>query len=200
MLARILYKLAHMVMRAKGWRFAGETPTARKCILLGAPHTSNWDFILTLALIHEYRLRLNYMIKDSVFVGPFGWLVRSLGGIPIDRSRRSNMVDKTVEAFKAYDDMIIGILPEGTRKKTDYWKSGFYHIAYGASVPLYPVRVDGPGRTLTIGPRFDVSGDIVSDMEKLAQFFGDAKGILPENSGPVRVRIQDQAEAAGAAS
>ena len=157
-------------------------------MILGAPHTSNLDFFLTLALIHHYQLPLRYLIKDSVFKGPIGPLVKSLGGVPVDRKKANNLVETMVAAIDTQEEIALGVLPEGTRKYVDYWKSGFYWIAQGAELPIYPVRVDGSAKMLEVGPRLTVSGDIEADVALLAEFFGETKGVNPENSGPVRVK------------
>ncbi len=190
MLAKILYKLAYWVMRLKGWTFHGERPKDRKFILLGAPHTSNWDFILTWALMSYFDLPLKYFVKDQIFKGPLKPFFISMGAMPIDRSRRLNMVERTIEAFQENDDIVIGILPEGTRKYVEHWKSGFYHIAQGAKVPLILAGVDGVNKKLILLDRFETTGDIQADMEKLAEIFGDIKGMVPEFSGPVRLKAQ----------
>jgi 1-acyl-sn-glycerol-3-phosphate acyltransferase len=192
MLAKLIYRLAYYFMRMLGWKFPGQKPDDKKFILLGAPHTSNWDFLITLALIHHFDIPLRYMVKDQVFKGPWAGLLRSLGAIPIDRSRRVNVVENTIEAFENNDEIVIGILPEGTRKRTEHWKSGFYHIALGARVPLVLARVDGPSKTLTLGPRLEVSGDVEADMAKIAAYYEGAVAIYPECFGPVRLKPQSE--------
>jgi len=188
MLTRPIFGLALLLMRALGWRFLGEKPADSKFILLGAPHTSNWDFLLTLALVGHFDIPLRYMVKDSVFRGPWAGLLKALGGIPIDRSQRLNLVEKTIQAFQERDSLVLGILPEGTRKRTEFWKSGFYHIAHGAGVPLVRARVDGKAKTLTLGMRLQTTGDIEADMARIAAFYEGAIGIYPQNFGPVRLR------------
>lgn len=189
MLINTLCAASHVLCcKFLGWQIHGERPTEDKVMILGAPHTSNLDYFLTLALIHHFRLPLRYLIKDNVFKGPLGPLIKSLGGIPVDRSKSNNLVDTMVATVQNQDEIALGVLPEGTRKYVDYWKSGFYWIAQGADLPIYPVRVDGPGRRLDMGPRMNVSGDIEADVALLADFFGETKGVKPENSGPVRVR------------
>lgn len=188
MLTRPIFRLALLLMRALGWRFSGERPGDPKFILIGAPHTSNWDFLLTLALVGHFDIPLRYMVKDSVFRGPWGGLLKALGGIPIDRSQSFNRVEKTIQAFQQRDSLVLGILPEGTRKRTEFWKSGFYHIAHGAGVPLILARVDARTRTLVLGKRLMPSGDIEADMKEIADYYEGAQGIYPENFGPVRVR------------
>jgi len=188
MLASFIYRLALTFMRALGWKFVGRKPPDKKFILLGAPHTSNWDFPITLALIGHFDLPLRYMVKDQVFKWPWAGLLRSLGAIPIDRSKRVNVVDSTIEAIQKNENIVIGILPEGTRKRTEYWKSGFYHIALGAGVPVVLAKVDGPSKTLTLGPRIHLTGDIEADMAKIANYYKDAVAIFPNCFGPVRLK------------
>ena len=189
MLASFIYRLALAFMRALGWKFVGQKPPDKKFILLGAPHTSNWDFLITLALIGHFDLPLRYMVKDQVFKGPWAGLLRSLGAIPIDRSKRVNVVDSTIEAIQKNDSIVIGILPEGTRKRTEYWKSGFYHIAFGAGVPVVLAKVDGPSKTLTLGPSIHLTGNIEADMAKIADYYKDAVAIFPDCFGPVRLKV-----------
>ena len=194
MIIKFLCALAHILCcRILGWQIIGDRPPEKKVMILGAPHTSNLDFFLTLALIHHYQLPLRYLIKDSVFKGPIGPLVKSLGGVPVDRKKANNLVETMVAAIDTQEEIALGVLPEGTRKYVDYWKSGFYWIAQGAELPIYPVRVDGPAKTLEVGPRLTVSGDIEADVALLAQFFGDTKGVNPEKSSPVRVNPRQPA-------
>lgn len=189
MIIKFLCALAHILCcKLLGWRIIGDRPPEKKVMILGAPHTSNLDFFLTLALIHHYQLPLRYLIKDSVFKGPIGPLVKSLGGVPVDRKKANNLVETMVAAIDTQEEIALGVLPEGTRKYVDYWKSGFYWIAQGAELPIYPVRVDGSAKMLEVGPRLTVSGDIEADVALLAEFFGETKGVNPENSGPMRVK------------
>jgi 1-acyl-sn-glycerol-3-phosphate acyltransferase len=192
MLIKILCALAHILcVRILGWRITGNGPNEKKVMILGAPHTSNLDYFLTLALIHHFQLPLRYLIKDNVFKGPLAPFLRSLGGIPVDRRQSTNFVDNMIRTLNEQEEIALGVLPEGTRKYVDYWKSGFYYIAQGASLPIYPVKVDGPGKHLEMGPCMSVSGDIEADVALLAEYFGDTKGVKPANSGPVRVRPRD---------
>lgn len=188
-----IYKLALAGMSLLGWRFLGEKPQDKKFILIGAPHTTNWDFLLTLCLIAKFDLPLRYFVKDTIFKGPFKSLLKSLGAIPIDRSRRVNMVDQTIQAFAENEEIVIGILPEGTRKRTEYWKSGFYHIAMGAGVPLILAKVDGKAKTVTLGLRLEASGDIQADMAIIADYYHGVQAIYPECFGPVRLKPETEA-------
>lgn len=193
MFIRFLCYLSYLLVRALGWRITGEPPAERKVMILGAPHTSNLDYFLTLALIHHFRLPLRYLIKNSVFKGPWAPLLRSLGGIPVDRRQANNLVEGIVNTIKAQEEIAIGVLPEGTRKYVPYWKSGFYYIASGSEIPIYPVSVDGPNKHLNMGLALHTTGDIEADMELLTTFFGDIKGVIPANSAPVRLRPAEPA-------
>lgn len=196
MLLQPLCRAAHILCcKGLGWSIHGERPEEKKVMILGAPHTSNLDYFLTLALIHHFQLPLRYLIKDSAFKGPLSPLLRSLGGIPVNRRESTNLVDTMVETVQSQDKIAMGVLPEGTRKYVDYWKSGFYWIARGAELPIYPVKVDGPNRRLEMGPRLLTTGDIHQDVATLAAYFGDTKGVISNNSGPVRVKpsAQDRA-------
>ncbi len=189
MLIKTLCKAAHILCcKGLGWTIDGERPSESKVMILGAPHTSNLDYFLTLALIHHFQLPLRYLIKDNAFKGPLAPLLRSLGGVPVNRRESTKLVDMMVETVRTQDEIALGVLPEGTRKYVDYWKSGFYWIARGAELPIYPVKVDGIARRLEMGPKLVTSGDIHADVAVLAEFFGNTLGVIPANSGPVRVR------------
>jgi 1-acyl-sn-glycerol-3-phosphate acyltransferase len=183
-----IYRIALKLMNLLGWRFVGQKPEDAKFVLLGAPHTTNWDFILTLALIGQFDLPLRFFVKDSVFKGPWGSWMKSLGATPIDRSRRVNVVERTIAAFQEHDRIVIGILPEGTRKRTEHWKSGFYHIAYGAGVPVVLAKVDGAKKSVELGPRLMLTGDRRADMAKIAAYYEGVVAIYPDCFGPVQLK------------
>ncbi len=193
MLINVLCAASHVLCtKILGWKFVGDRPPERKVMLLGAPHTSNLDYFLTLALIHHWQLPLRYLVKDNIFKGPLALLLKSLGGIPVNRRKSNKLVDNMIAAIQEQDEIAMGVLPEGTRKYVEYWKSGFYYIALGAEIPIYPVLVDGAAKCVTMGPKLTPSGDLEGDVAKLAEFFGDTKGVKPENSGPARVRPREE--------
>ena len=129
---RLFRPLGRLWLRANGWRIEGEMPNLPKFIIVGAPHTSNWDLPYTLAAGLHYGVRVHWMGKDSIFKWPYGGLMHWLGGIPVDRSKPNNAVAQMVEKFAASDRLVVVIPPEGTRGKITRWKTGFYHIAVGA--------------------------------------------------------------------
>jgi 1-acyl-sn-glycerol-3-phosphate acyltransferase len=174
--------VASGLLKLAGWTAVGRTPEQQHFVLIGAPHTSNWDFPLMLLAVLKLRLRLNWMGKNTLFRSPFGSLMRWLGGIPIDRSRSHNMVNQIARMYRNTDELVILIPPEGTRKKVEHWKTGFYHIASNAEVPIMLGYIDCATRSLGLADFFQPTGDIESDMKEIRQFYADKKGIRPENA------------------
>ena len=119
-----------------GWKIRGETPTYRKFVLIAAPHTSNWDFPFMLATAYAMRVRISWFGKHTLFIPPWGWFMRTLGGIPVDRRSPQTLVTQMAEKLKSSEDLVLAVTPEGTRNKVDIWKSGFYHIARESNVPI----------------------------------------------------------------
>lgn len=173
----------NMLLRLLGWRITlNDIPNTSKFVMIGAPHTSNMDFVLTLVAMFALGIDFHWMGKHSMFKFPLGGLMRWLGGVPIDRSSSFGVVEQTVARFEASSAFMIAIMPEGTRRKVDAWKSGFYHIAQGAGVPILPVVFDYEHKDLRLGPTFDLSGDMDADIAMMQAFFADVKGRFPEQS------------------
>lgn len=172
-------RLARFILRLIGWRTHVVHPQISRYVLIGAPHTSNWDFGLLLLLIGAERLPIRFMAKDSLFRGPLGPLMRSLGGISVNRRERTNLVDQIAAKFEEFDDLIIGLAPEGTRKKTSHWKTGFYFIALKAKVPIVMAYLDYGNKVIGVGPSFMPSGDLKADFEIIREFY---TGIVGKNS------------------
>jgi 1-acyl-sn-glycerol-3-phosphate acyltransferase len=167
-------------MRLLGWRVDGTLPDLPKYVLIGAPHTSNWDFVLFLGLIFYLRADARYMAKASLFRFPIGWFFRYCGGYPVDRKKSTGLVGQMVEAVKNEDKFILTIAPEGTRHHVTDWKRGFYHIAKGAEVPIVMVVVDGKNRTVHILKEpFYPTEDIEADMSAIKGNFEGVVGINP---------------------
>lgn len=167
-------------MRLTGWRTEGMTPEEiaayPKYVLIAAPHTSNWDFPITLMICFQLRLRVYWMAKASLFTWPIGWLSRWLGGIAIDRSAANNTVQNTVNAFNARERLAVIVAPEGTRGKVTHWKTGFYHMAHGAGVPIALAYLDFARKRGGIGRMFITTGDITADMAEIQQFYSGITG------------------------
>lgn len=164
------------VYRLNGWRVEGDMPADRKMVVIAAPHTTNWDLPLMLAVAFYYRVDLKWMGKDGLFKPPFGGLMRALGGIPIDRSKSNDVVSQMVDVYAQADDLLVAIPPEGTRAKTRYWKTGFYHIADGAGVPIALGFLDYPTKTGGVGGLLHTTGDYGADLEEIKAFYAGKTG------------------------
>jgi 1-acyl-sn-glycerol-3-phosphate acyltransferase len=180
--------IAQAILRLLGWKVEARLPQSRKFVLVGAPHTSNWDFIMMLLVMNALGLQLNWVGKDSLFNGSFGSLMRRLGGIPVDRSARNGFVEQMVAEFERRESIVLVIAPEGTRGKSEYWKTGFYYIAQGARVPIALGYVDYAQKTGGIGASLQPSGDIQADMLPIARFYAGITGKHPQLQGEIRIR------------
>jgi 1-acyl-sn-glycerol-3-phosphate acyltransferase len=180
--------LARGILKLVGWQLVGSFPDLPKFILVGAPHTSNWDFLLAMLLMYGGGVRFSWIGKDTLFRRPFGVFFRRLGGIPVWRNRRSNFVTQIVETFERSKRLIIAIAPEGTRSMIAYWKTGFYYMALGANVPLALGFVDYRRKQVGVGPLLYPSGDIQADFAQLRAFYSDKTGKYPDKQGVIEIR------------
>lgn len=172
-----LYRWGSNILYFVGrWRVAGDFPSHPKAVILAAPHTSNWDGLWMVAAAGVYRVRLRWMGKASLGRGPFGWVARLAGLVPVDRSGGQDLVRATVEAFEAADGLLIAIAPEGTRATVGEWKSGFYHIARLAGVPIVFAVMDYATRTVRISGELWPSGDYDADLALIRTHYADARG------------------------
>ncbi len=176
-LQRLLRPVASGVLRLFGWHLVGPIPTLKRYVLIAAPHTSNWDFLLMLLVVLKAGINLHWMGKHSLFKPPFGGLMHWLGGIAIDRSKTNNVVSQMVEQFARRDELILLITPEGTRSQVERWKTGFYQIADGAQVPIVLAFVDGERRELGFGEVFAPSGDLDADLPKIQARYAGLRGV-----------------------
>jgi len=176
----VWHLLCRGFLRAGGWRVAGAWPADAKVVVTAAPHTSNWDGIWMLAAAGAWRARLRYMGKKSLTEGPLGWLVRWTGCIPIDRSQSNDVVAAMRANFAATDALILVVPPEGTRDAVQKWKSGFYHIAVGAGVPITFAVMDYAARTVSLPATLWPSGDYAHDLPIIQGFYAAAQGRHPE--------------------
>jgi len=171
--------IARIVMRLVGWRIEGKLPDLPKYILIGAPHTSNWDFVLFLGIIFSLRANVRFMGKAELFRSPVGAFFRYCGGIPVDRKRSQGLVDQMVKASAESERFILTIAPEGTRHEVAEWKRGFYHIAKGAGIPIVMAKVDGKHKTVHVGQIFHLTDDMEADMKVIQGSFVGITGIKP---------------------
>ncbi|MBO6574722.1 MAG: dephospho-CoA kinase [Rhodothermales bacterium] len=177
----LMRTFGRLVLGMLGFRFAGNFPPHRKFVLIGAPHTTNWDFVLGMALLFALGLRVNWIGKHTIFRWPFRRFMRWMGGVPVDRNEPGGIVEQAAAAIRTADRMIVGLSPEGTRKLTERWKTGFYRIAVSAEVPIVLGMIDFARRELRIETVFFPSGDLESDMALIQERYRGVEGKYPEN-------------------
>jgi 1-acyl-sn-glycerol-3-phosphate acyltransferase len=182
--------LAKMLLKLFGWRAEGSLADTPKCVIVVAPHTSNWDFPTLYLVKMALRLNVTWMGKHTLFRPPFGWVLRRLGGLPIDRRARNNVVEQAIDSFRMNDRMLLAIPPEGTRKRAPYWRSGFYHIALGAQVPIALAFADYRRKVGGIGRVFMPTGDVAADMAVIRDFYRGMTGKRPEQFGEIRLKSE----------
>jgi 1-acyl-sn-glycerol-3-phosphate acyltransferase len=175
---RVLQRVALTGLQLTRWRVIGEFPDLRKFVIIVAPHTSNWDFVVGLFCDLALDLDAVWLAKHTIFIGPFGRWLKSLGGLPVVRSASHNVVSQVAAEFARRDQMILAVAPEGTRSKVEEWKSGYWHIARAAGVPIVPVGFDFRRRAAVIGPLRSTTDSIEDDEAVLKAFFAD---ITPRN-------------------
>ena len=174
----VLRALSLAFLRATGWKLDGQLPADQaKCVLIAAPHTSNWDLPYTLMVAFALRLNIYWMGKQQLFRGPWGPVMRWLGGIAVDRSQSTNLVSASATVIRAADGaMCLVVPPEGTRSKTRQWKTGFYWIAHEAGVPIVMAYMDYPRKLSGLGPVFQPTGNVDADMAAIKAWYAPFKG------------------------
>ncbi len=175
-------KVARWLLKTLGWQVRGELPNLKKLVVAVAPHTSNWDFVLTMAASLAMGVQISFLGKHSIFVWPLKKWLLAFGGIPVERSQHHGMVGQIVQEFAKRDQLIFGVSPEGTRKKVERWKSGFWHIAREAQVPIQLVGIDFASKQIVFGPTLTASTDFASDLAQMRVFFQQMTAKYPENA------------------
>ncbi|MGB8339586.1 MAG: lysophospholipid acyltransferase family protein [Burkholderiales bacterium] len=171
----ILHSLSRWLLKSLGWKFEGNLPDVPRMVVAVAPHTTNWDFYLGVAALISINLRANWLGKHTIFRWPVNNLLRGIGGIPVNRSAPHGVVGDSVAAFRARDQMLLAIAPEGTRKVGANWKSGFYHIAKQAEVPIVPAYFDFKHKVIGLGPPLTPSGNMEVDLKILQDYCAKAR-------------------------
>ncbi|MFO0709061.1 MAG: lysophospholipid acyltransferase family protein [Sandaracinus sp.] len=184
-------------LRAFGWTIADEMPIAEKAVFVAAPHTSNWDLPFTLAVAWALDMDISWAGKTSLFKPPFGPIMKALGGVPIDRSKRGNQVESIADAIKGAEHLYLVIAPSGTRSKRDHWKSGFYRIAQAANVPMMLGFLDYEKKRGGLAFTMEPSGDVAKDMEKIRAFYENVRGKHPEKESVPRLKEEEPEGEAG---
>ena len=177
-----MHRASRMILGLAGWRIEGRLPPVPKFVLVGAPHTSNWDLPFTLLMAFGLRARIHWLGKAAIFRRPFRGFFQWLGGIPVDRSQSDNLVEQSIQQFQRNERLILTIAPAGTRRHVIKWKSGFYHIACGAGVPIVLGFLDYRRKVGGIGPVIYPTGNIAADMETIQAFYDGVTGKNPVQS------------------
>lgn len=183
--------IARVLLRLSGWRTVGTVP--RRGILVGAPHTSNWDWVLTMLLAWDSRVQIRLLVKDAFFKGPLAPVMRATGAVELDRSNPGATIRGLLADAETDEAFLLGIAAEGTRSRGEYWKSGFYRISQQTGLPITLAFLDRPSKTVGWGPTFPVTGDVSADMDRIRAFFADKVGIKPEGATPPRLREEGPA-------
>jgi len=173
--------LGRAALRILGWRIEGEVPDVPRCVVILAPHTSNWDFVVAMATLLALGLRAHYLGKHTIFRGPFGRLLRWSGGLPVDRAAPGDIGERAAAMMRAADRMFLALAPEGTRRKVQHWKTGFHRIAITAGVPIFPAALDYRTRTVRLFPLFEPGPDYAADLGRLRSLYLAAMARHPES-------------------
>ena len=188
--------LARLVLKLARYRIVGDPPTDPVCVLVAAPHTSNWDFILMIAMAWNSGIDPVWMGKKEMFWGPLRPLFRAMGGIPVDRQNPAGLADAVAKLAADGHVSAVVIPPEATRSLGTHWKSGFRRIAKDAGIPIVLTFLDGPSRTGGFGPSFHATDDVVADMDIVRAFYADKEGVKPGRFTPPLLKSEEADRAA----
>lgn len=183
--------IARLALALGRYRVVGTPPSEPVSVMVAAPHTSNWDFPLMLFMAWKSGLSPRWLGKKEMFAGPLGPFFRALGGVSVDRKAPGKLVADLVQRARTEKSLVLVIPAEGTRKRSEYWKSGFYRIAAEAGIPIALSFVDNATRTGGFGPVFLPTGNVSADMDLIREFYADKGGVKPENKTPARLREED---------
>lgn len=189
--------IGRLYLRLFGWKLEGVLPPIDKAVVIAAPHTSNWDLPHMLAVSWALGVGPSWLGKREIFRFPFGWLMRLLGGLPVERGVRANVVEQAASRFAAADRLFLVVPPSGTRSRASHWKSGFWHIARTARVPILCAYLDYARKAGGIGPLLDPTGVAAVDMPLIRAFYATVAARYPELTTPVRL-VEEDAPPAGA--
>jgi 1-acyl-sn-glycerol-3-phosphate acyltransferase len=176
--------LGRVVLHLAGWRVTGNLPDTEKILVIGAPHTSNWDWVVAVFVMWALAIRMTYLVKDTAFWWPAGWFLRLTGAMPVNRRNPAGIATEVANSIRAAERIIVVITPEGTRSRVEKWKTGFLRIAQEAAVPIAQISFDYPSRTLHLGPVAELSGDIETDITRIRAYYRQFTGCRPENQSP----------------
>jgi 1-acyl-sn-glycerol-3-phosphate acyltransferase len=190
----VRHLIGKLWLKVFGWETVGDVPNIPRAVFVAHPHTTGWDLPFTLAVAWSLRMNVSWIGKNTLFKGPLKFFFRALGGVPVDRSKRNNQVKAIADAIRNEERVFLTIAPSGTRKRRDHWKSGFYHIAREADVPLLLAFMDYSKKRGGLGPVFKPTGDMKRDMDVIRDFYEGVRGKYPENESMIRLREEDSVE------
>lgn len=189
--------IATVGARATGWKMVGKPVLPKEgAVVIGAPHTSNWDFIVMFVIAWHAGIPVKWLGKAELFKGVGGPVMKMLGGIPVDRKTPGSLVTDLADQLRETPGAMLIMSPEGTRGKSEYWKSGFYRIARDANLPVVLTHLDSETKTLGVGPTIVLTGDVSADMDKIREFYKGKKGIRPGNETVPRLRMEEDVQGA----
>ena len=168
------------LLKILGWKLDGQLDNNKQCVLIVGPHTSNWDFIIGIIARGALGTKIHFLGKHQLFIPPWGWLFRAMGGSPVDRRKHNNLVDAVVQLFKQDPHYKLALAPEGTRSSVARWKSGFYHIALKANVDIVPIGLDFQRKAIVIATPLRPTGNIEVEMNQLMDFYRTIHGCHPK--------------------
>ena len=187
----MLSRLSLWILNKLGWMVQADYPDVKKYVVIAAPHTSNWDFPLGILAAKAVNLEIHWMGKHVLFRWPWGWFFRALGGTPVYREQSLNLIQQMAELFAQSECLVLALAPEGTRKKKDHWKTGFYYIARTASVPIVMGYLDYGHKQVGIGGAFYPGNDIETDFNQIRQFYKNRRGKIPQNESLIEVHQRE---------
>ena len=176
------------VLNSLGWTIRVDFPDIDKYVVIAAPHTSNWDFPLGILASRAVKLDVSWLGKHTLFRWPFGWFFRAIGGTPVRREQGLNLIQQMTQLFASSDHLILALAPEGTRRKTNHWKTGFYHIARSANVPIVMAYLDFGRKEVGISEAFYTGDDIEADFQHIRGFYAGKQGKHPQKASLISVR------------
>lgn len=184
----MLARLSYWILKKLGWTLKVDLPDIAKFVAIAAPHTSNWDFPLGILSAKAVNLKVHWMGKHSMFRWPYGWFFRAIGGTPIRRNGGQNYMQQMTDLFNRSEHLVLALAPEGTRSKTDHWKTGFHSIARAANVPILMGYLDYGKKQVGLGGMFYPGDDIEEDFKRIREFYKDRRGKNPEKESLIQLR------------
>lgn len=190
----MLARFSRWLLRRLGWSLNIDLPAIDKYVAIAAPHTSNWDFLLGILAAWAIPLKVSWLGKHSLFRWPYGWYFRAIGGVPVRRDGSKQYIQQMTDLFNQSEHLILALAPEGTRSRTDHWKTGFHTIARAANVPILMAYFDYPNKQVGIGGMFYPSDDIEADFRLIREFYKDRRGKNPDKESLIQARNRKKSE------